>query len=136
VRGVVDHYEGVDVPFLQNDGSADPIGEVGSALPAATLVVQPDKILQLKARLEARRDAVQDFMREGRENLAIVPPPGGDPASKGGVEALGRNGQSAMEAMDGFVSELSRVIEALDEAARQYGLVEESNAERLRQVPG
>ena len=121
------------MPFLQVDETNDPLGPVGAALPAATLVVQPDKILQLKRRLETRRDKIREFMTAERENLVNVPPPGTDPCSTRAVEALSQNGRSALDATTGFVVELTNTIDALDEAARLYGLVEESNVDRFQQ---
>jgi hypothetical protein len=42
--------------------------------------------------------------------------------------------QAAMDATQGFVDEHANVIDALDEAARRYGLVEESNPTTFRQA--
>ena len=121
------------MPFLPAGESAEPLGQIGAGLPAATLVVQPDKVLHLKHRFEDRLAKVSMFMRDERENLVNVPPPGADPCSEGGVKALGRNGQSAIDALDGFINELTNVIDALGEAARTYGLVDESNTDMFRQ---
>lgn len=124
------------MPFLEDGISFEAPGRIGSGLPKATLVVQPDQVLHLKRRLEDRRDKIELFMRNERDNLTVVPPPGADPCSREGVEALSQNGQSAMDALDGFVAELTNVIDALDEAARMYGLAEESSTEAFRQGPG
>lgn len=121
------------MPFIQAGGSSESAeskyidGPIGSA----TMVVQPDKVLQLKHRFEDRRQKVLDFMRAERDSLGAVPPPGADPCSDGAAEALSLNGQSAMVALDGFVTELTNAIDTLDEAARLYGLVEESNTDRF-----
>lgn len=123
------------MPFVAADGSSEPLGPVGSGLPAATMVVHPDKILQLKRRLEDRRDKVSDFLRGELDRLVDVPSPGADPCSKGAAEALGQNGRTAMVALEGFVSELTSAIDALYEAARLYGLVEESNTHQFLQRP-
>jgi hypothetical protein len=122
------------MPFLQVDQTGDPLGKIGSALPPATLVVQPDQVLRLKHRLEARREQLREFMRYRKQDLVNVPPPGTDPCSARTVEALGRNGQSALDAAQGFLDELGAVVASLDEAVRLYSLTEESNADRLRQV--
>lgn len=120
------------MPFLEGD---EPSGRIGSGLPPATLVVAPDKILQLKRRFEDRREKVFAFMLGEAENLLVVPPPGADPCSEAGVEALGQNGQAAMDALQGFVSELTDAIDALEQAAHLYGLVEESNTTAFRLEP-
>ena len=121
------------MPFLQGDQTEAPVGPAGSALPPATLVVNPDQVLRLKRRLEDCRQQVRDFMRSQKQDLVNVPPPGADPCSARAVGALGRNGQAALDAAQGFVDKLRNVINSLDEAARLYGLTEESNADRLRQ---
>ena len=120
------------MPFLQVDHTDDPLGKIGSALPPATLVVHPDQVLRLKHRLEARRQAVVDLMLAELDNLARVPPPGTDPCSTRAVDVLGQNGQSAIDASKGFVLELNNMIDSLGEAARMYGLVEDSNTDRFR----
>ena len=121
------------MPFLKDEGGTEqPLGEAGSTLPAATLVVHPDQVLQLKRRLEDRRDKIVKFIEDERDNLTHVPPPGADPCSARVVQAFGKNGQEALEATQGFVNELNKVIDSLDEAARMYGLVEESNTDTFR----
>lgn len=122
------------MPFVAADGASEPLGAVGSGLPAATMVVDPDKILQLKGRLEDRREKVIAFMTNERRNLAVVPSPGTGPCSEGAAEALGQNGQLAMDALNGFVTELTNVIDVLNESAQLYGLVDEANAAAFQQV--
>jgi hypothetical protein len=124
------------MPFLQVDETEDPPGKIGSALPPAILVVQPDQVLRLKHRLEARREKVLDFIRVETDKLTNVPPPGADPCSARVAGALGQNGQAAVDAMSGFVDELTRLIDSLDEAVRLYRLVEESNTNTLGREPG
>ena len=113
------------MPFVQGDGSAEPSGPVGSGLPPATLVVQPDKILFVKHGFEDERDALRSFINHKGRMLSSVPPPGADPCSEGVAEALGQNGQAALDAVAGYVDELTNIINSLGEAAKAYGLVEE-----------
>jgi PE family len=123
------------MPFLQVDQSNDPLGKIGSALPPATLFVHPDQVLHLKHRLEARRLKIRDFMLAEGDKLVSVPPPGTDPCSARVADALGQNGETAVEALQGFADQLDNAINSLDEAARMYGLLEESNIDRFRQEP-
>jgi hypothetical protein len=123
------------VPFVQRGGSAEPTGVIGSGLPPATLVVQPDKILFVKRGLEDERDTILTFIRDKGRLLTSVPPPGADPCSEGVAEALSQNGQSALDAAKGYVEELTNIIDSLDETAKAYGLVEESNADKFGREP-
>lgn len=103
-------------------------------VPDATLQVEPDKILQLKRRLEDRRDAINNVLDQERESLRGIRPPGADPCSEACARGLSENGTQATEVLDRFVQELATTIAAVDEAARTYGLVEEENTTRFRQV--
>ena len=62
-----------------------------------------------------------------------MPPLGADSCSEGVAEALSQNGQAALDSTQGYVDELTNVIDALDEIARAYGLLEESNSDRFGQ---
>lgn len=118
------------MPYLHDGGggAAQPGGAIGSGLGMATMVVNPDNILSLRDELTAIRDEVQEFLQV--EAYAMrVQPPGADPVSRDGAEAFTQNAESAIEAASGYVDELSRVIDSLDETARTYGLVEESNTD-------
>ncbi|MFL6140381.1 MAG: PE domain-containing protein [Labedaea sp.] len=123
------------MPFLQEGAPAEPGGEIGSGLPPAKLIVQPDKILFLKRGLEDERDKIRSFINHKGRMLSSVPPPGTDPCSEGLAEALSQNGQAALDAATGYVDELSNIIDALDETAKAYGLVEESNADKFGKGP-
>lgn len=118
------------MPFVQP-------GEPGAEQPSqpARLIVEPDKILALKAGLEARRDKIQRFIDDKGDNLRYIPPPGDDPRSKLAVAQLGANGQSALDAAQGFADALTGIVEQLEETARAYGLMEEHNTDQFRQEP-
>ncbi|MGQ0840445.1 hypothetical protein [Actinokineospora sp.] len=96
--------------------------------------VEPDKVLALMRRLEARRDIVQEFIRVKRDLLVNVPAPGADPCSERTVAELGKNGLSAIVAAEGYVVQLQAVVEALADMARLYGLVEDVNESAFRWV--
>lgn len=120
------------MPFLQEGDSAGPLGKIGSGLPPAKLVVQPDKVLAVKQGFEKERDKVQRFLLYKGHMLAAIPPPGADPCSEGTVEALGQNGQSALEAAQGYVDQLNAIINSLDNTARAYGLQEQTGEDRFK----
>lgn len=121
------------MPFLQDDSSAEPLDKIGAGLPPATLVVEPGKVLALKQGVEKERDKVQQFITYRGHLLASIPPPGSDPCSEGTVEALGENGQSALDAATGYVEQLTNIINSLDETAQTYGLQEATSADRFKQ---
>lgn len=118
------------MPYLHDGGggAAQPGGAIGSGLGMATMVVKPENILALRNDLTEIRDKVQSFLQYEGPLMRILPP-GADPVSKDGAEAFTQNADSAIEAADGYAMELTAVIEALDETARSYGLVEESNTD-------
>ncbi|MBC6448071.1 PE domain-containing protein [Actinokineospora xionganensis] len=118
------------MPYLHDGGggAAQAGGAIGSGLGMATMVVKPENILALRNDLTEIRDEVRDFLRYESE-LMRVRPPGADPVSRDSAEAFSQNAGSAIEAADGYVMELSAVIDALDETARAYGLVEETNTD-------
>lgn len=118
------------MPYLNDGGggAAQPGGAIGSGLGMANMVVQPENILTLRNELTEIRDEVVDFLvHEGQ--LMFVRPPGADPVSRDGAEAFTENAASAIEAANGYVRELTSVIDSLDQTARAYGLVEETNTD-------
>ncbi len=119
-----------DMPFIEGGNTS---GAIGSGLPTANMIIAPDKILALKHGFEDRRDIIREFITVEYDSLANVRPPGADPASAGGAEALSENGRTALNATRGYIDQLTRVIDALDASARQYGLTEDANAQTFRQ---
>jgi hypothetical protein len=106
-------------------------GQIGSALPLARLVVDPDKVLSLKHGVEEERDRVRDWLYANRWRLHDVPQPGTDPCSGDACTTLGENGQSAVHAAEGYVAQLGNVAAQLDEIAKAYRLTEEDNTGKL-----
>ncbi len=118
------------MPFIE---SHDTSGAIGSRLPAANMIIAPDKILALKRGFEDRRAIVREFLNIEMTILVDVRPPGADPASAGAAEALSENGQTALDATRGYIEQLTKIIDALDASARQCGLVEDTNTQTFRQ---
>lgn len=124
------------MPFLQENGGPTAVGgEIGSGLPAARLVVDPDKMPALQRGFEDEAERIRDWLQTNRYRLSDVPPPGEDPCSKATVRALGENGQSALDAAWGCVEQLKQVAAALGEIARAYGVMEEDNTGKFRREP-
>lgn len=122
------------MPFLQEGDSVESAfvgGPVGSGLPPARLIVDPDQVLALKHGFEVERDRVQEWIDRNNERLRQVRTPGDDPCSKETAEALGANGNAAITAAWGYAAQLKKVAEALGEIAKAYGLTEDENARRL-----
>jgi hypothetical protein len=117
------------VPYLQEGGGDTANSQYEAAGPR--LVVEPGKILELKRRLEVRREKVHDFLDQKDTVLTTIPAPGGDPCSDEAVKLLATNGAAAVTAARGFAAELDSVIGQLDHIARDYQLLEEKNAGKL-----
>src|SRR5215510_15047794 len=123
------------MPFVRGGEPPNVIGRIGSGLPYATFVVEPEMIVFLKRGLEDERAEIDEFIHNGWV-LAAVPAPGADPCSEGVAEVLSRNGQAALDAARGYVGELTNLINSLEEAAKAYGLVDDANAATFGREPG
>jgi hypothetical protein len=110
------------MPFIQDGGAG---GAIGSGLGLATLHVDLDQVVALKAELEAIRDEADEYVSAKREAL-MVRPLGADPISSDTAEVFTQNGHTAIRAARGYVEELTRVVEALERTAMAYGMVEET----------
>ena len=106
-------------------------GRVGSGLPAARLIVDPEQVHALRDGIEQERVEVEKWLVANIRKLNYVPRPGTDPCSKESAEALSENGQAAVEAAQGYVQELRRVVQALGEIAHEYRLMDDESAGRL-----
>ncbi|GAA1342818.1 PE domain-containing protein [Saccharothrix algeriensis] len=118
------------MPFLA-DGSG---GGAGTVAPVA-MQVEPGQILALKARYEAVRDMVQDFLHGSREDLrgrALAD----DDVSKDAADAFRRNAGMALDVTVRFLDELNLNIDQLDQAAKTYRSVEDRNTTDLQQNRG
>jgi hypothetical protein len=101
-----------------------PTGVTGSGPGTVTLRVDPDQVLRLRDRLDAIRDTVGTFLRD-KAHALNVRPLGADPVSAATTRAFNENAESAIHAAKGFVDELKRVVDALDQAAKAYKLTED-----------
>lgn len=119
------------MPFLQEGGSSEADvmgGPVGSGLPAARLVVDPEHVLALRDGIEQECARLEAWLVDNRSKLNVVPPPGADPCSDESAKALGENGGAAEKAAWGYVKQLRSVADALGEIADEYRLTEDENA--------
>ncbi|MCE6999834.1 PE domain-containing protein [Saccharothrix sp. S26] len=119
------------MPFMASGGG------VGAPAPAGpvTMQVEPGQILALKARYEAVRDTIRDFVDLEGYNL-IGNPLAEDDVSKDAASVFRENADTAIEVARHFISELNRSIEQLDQAARTYGLAEDTNKTNIQQTGG
>lgn len=99
----------------------------------STLRVAPDQVLQLKAELQSIYDEVRDFLRSKAPAMTMRPL-GADPVSSETAEAFNENTRAAVDTARGYLDELTRVLDALDQAAKTYNLVEDTNTQAFRQV--
>ena len=117
------------MPFVEPGAATAPETSAGR------MVVDPDKVLQLKKRLEDRRQVLVEYLR-GKGNAVFVGrPPGADPCSESNAEAFTANGRAAADATHGFLEALNATITSLHDTAVAYGLVEEANEDRFRRGP-
>ncbi|OLF16747.1 PE domain-containing protein [Actinophytocola xanthii] len=99
------------------------------------MVVDPDKLLQLKQGIEEERDRVAEWiLRHGRQ-LAEVESPGGDPCSRDAIAIVSENGGIATAKGAAYAARLDIVIDKMRESALAYGLIEETAAATFRQGP-
>ncbi|GGM75622.1 hypothetical protein GCM10012275_52900 [Longimycelium tulufanense] len=119
------------MPFVAaGPGAAGALPDGGGG--TAKLKVQPDRVLDLKRELEDVRDEVRTFLRNEAEGL-WVRPQGADPVSLDAAKTINENAQTAVEVAWAYVERLTNVIDALDHAAKTYGLVEDTNTTNLQQ---
>ena len=118
------------MPFMEGagEGAPAPNGPV-------TMQVEPGQILALKARYEAVRDTVRDFLENQRENLRGRPV-ADDDVSRDAANTFGENATMAIDVTAKFISELNLSIDQLDQAAKTYNLVEDANTATMRQDRG
>jgi len=117
------------MPFLEQGTSGEPMRSLGRV---TTMRVDPTMILQLKAELQPIHDEVHDFLVYEAEGM-VVRPLGADPVSRETADAFNENSQAAIQAAWGYVDELKNVLDTLDQAARDYNLVEDTNEQTFRQ---
>jgi hypothetical protein len=99
------------------------------------MVVDPDKLMQLKKGIEDEADRVRGWLFANGERLFKIDPPGKDPCSQDTMPIMAQNGQSALSKVDTYVDRLMMVSEKLHESAVAYGVTEDHNAATFRQEP-
>lgn len=107
-------------------------GASGSDPSPSTLRVDPDQVLGLKAELQPIYDEVTSFLNH-KAPAMMMRPLGADPVSSEAAEAFNENVQAATDAAFGYLDELKAVLDALDQAAKTYNLVEDTNTQTFRQ---
>lgn len=117
------------MPFLEQGASAEPMRSLGRA---TTMRVDPAMVLQLKAELQPIHDDVEAFLRNEARAM-YVRPLGADPVSRDTADAFNENSQTAIDTAWTYLEELKNVIDTLDQAARDYNLVEDTNEHTFRQ---
>ena len=116
------------MPFVRSSEAEVVVGPVGTGLPAARLIVDPEQVLALRHGIEQEHRRVAKWLYDNHSRLNSVPPPGVDPCSDGSAKAIGENGQAAVDAAWGYVKQLRSVVDALSEIAHEYRRTEDENA--------
>ena len=104
------------------EGAGQPLG----------MTVSPDKLVSLMEGIETERDRLQTWLRENRSPLTEITAPGNDLCSRDTVAVFAQNGGSAIEKASIYVEQLESVITELRNSARDYGLIEDDNADNFR----
>ena len=115
------------MPFMASGGGA------GAPAPAGpvTMQVEPGQILALKARYEAVRDTVDDFLYNNRERLRARPL-ADDDVSRDAARVFKENADVAVDVIVRFLDELNLNIDQLEQVAKTYNLAEDTNRESMQ----
>lgn len=97
-----------------------------------TMRVEPGKVLGLKARLEAVRNSVRDFLKLEGDSLRARPL-AQDEVSVDAARIFAENADMALAVTKQFVDQLNLTIDQLSEIARTYNLVEDVNTTAMQQ---
>jgi len=97
-----------------------------------TMRVDPDKVLGLKARLEAVRDIVQNFLKLQGDNLRARPL-ARDEVSVDAARIFAENADTALAVTKEFVKQLDQSVAQLTGIAKTYNLVEDVNTTAMQQ---
>lgn len=114
------------MPFLTGD-----TGTQDTAASPSTLRVEPDQVLKLKAELQTIHAEVEEFLY-GTGRAMTMRPLGADPVSSETAQAFNENSQAAVDAAFGYLEALGGILDSLDQAAKVYNLVEDTNAQAFR----
>ncbi|QQQ78041.1 PE domain-containing protein [Saccharothrix sp. 6-C] len=117
------------MPFMASGG-----GGASAPAPAGpvTMQVEPGQILALKARYEAVRDTIQDYLISHRRSLRVQPF-AKDDVSTEAAPIFTNNTEIAIDVTEQFLDQLNISIDQLDQTAKTYNLTEDTNENRMRQ---
>lgn len=104
------------------EGAGQPLG----------MTVSPDKLVRLMEGIDNERVRLQTWLYENRDSLTVIGPPGTDLCSRDTVAVFSENGVSAVKMADAYVIQLANTVEELRACARDYGLIEDDNANNFR----
>lgn len=96
----------------------------GTASDALMLQVSPANVLQVRAAFVVQRQAIETATAQARRDFSIVEC-GGDPVSRDYTPEFRRKLFAIAEVHQRHAEEIAEAIQRLDEAAREYGLVED-----------
>jgi hypothetical protein len=99
------------------------------------MIVEPDKLLQLKQGIEEERDRVAEWLINNGLRLRTIKSPGEDPCSVDAMDIMGQNGHTALKKGDAYVARLASMITKMHESALTYDRVEDETARTFRQGP-
>lgn len=116
------------MPFWTGD-TGTPNSDAGPS----TLRVEPDQVIRLKNELQPIYDEVSEFLWTKAPSM-IMKPLGADAVSSDTAKAFNENSRAAADAARGYLKELKAVLDALDQAAKTYNLIEDDRARAFRQV--
>jgi hypothetical protein len=119
------------MPFLEQGVSDEPMRSLGRV---SNMRVDPAMILQLKAELQPIHEDVYTFLHNEAEAM-VVRPLGADPVSRETADAFNENSRGAIEMAWAYLEELKNTLDTLEQAAKDYNLVEDTNEQTFRQEP-
>ncbi len=102
----------------------------GSGL-AASMLVAPEAIPDLKKELQSVHDDIADFLRQRGQALALSPM-AADPVSHDVSKAYTDHSNDAVTRSTAYLNELKSVIDQLGKINGTYGSTEEYNTQSLK----
>jgi exonuclease VII small subunit len=110
-----------------------PMFEGPQAGAAVTMKVEPAEVVRLRAKLQAVRDSVNDFVRDNRIALRATPF-ADDDVSQDASKDFANNADKAIEVTRQFIDELEHTIDELDKAIKRYNLADDTHASAMQQL--
>ncbi|OLF16749.1 hypothetical protein [Actinophytocola xanthii] len=120
------HTRGGDAKVYIDTGRSDEPGR---------MIVDPEKLMQLKQGIEAERDRVREWLFRNRVRLEEMGSPGADPCSIDATDVVTQNGGIAIDKGDAYVQRLTAIIGKMHESAVTYGLVEDTQNAAFQRGP-